>query len=192
MVSSIFGCLIAGGVDRYVGRWYLLFAASIIFTGSALLLGLAQSYQALVLGRFIIGLAIGMASMTSPVYIAEIAPASQSRGTLTLLNTLFISGGQFSAGMVDGAFSEVEQGWRWMLGLGAVPSLLLMLGCACLPESPRWLVKAGRVQEAEEVLKTIRGARLSSLGFDARECGQGCTARELMAHPVSPFSMSLS
>ncbi|CAM9369753.1 unnamed protein product [Choristocarpus tenellus] len=155
MVASIIGCLMAGRADRFCGRWSIIFFSSIVFTVGALMLAAAQSYRVLVVGRFVVGLAIGLASMTSPVYIAEIAPAHE-RGMLTLLNTLFISGGQFVAGMVDGAFSNVLHGWRWMLGLGAVPSLLLMAGCILLPESPRWLMKEGREEDAEHVLRTIR------------------------------------
>lgn len=107
-----------------------------------------MTLQVLVVGRFVIGLAVGLSSMTIPLYIAEVAPPN-IRGRLVTINICFITGGQFIAGMVDGLFAQTKGGWRYMLGLAALPAVLQLLGflLSSLPESPRWLVKKGRFEE---------------------------------------------
>ncbi|KAI3371012.1 hypothetical protein L3Q82_023662, partial [Scortum barcoo] len=98
----------------------------------------------------------GIASMTVPVYIAEVSPPHQ-RGQLVTINSLFITGGQFIASVIDGAFSYLSHdGWRYMLGLSVVPAALQFVGFFFLPESPRWLLQKGRRQEARQVLNQIR------------------------------------
>uniref|UniRef100_A0A3Q2XPH2 Solute carrier family 2 member 13 n=1 Tax=Hippocampus comes TaxID=109280 RepID=A0A3Q2XPH2_HIPCM len=98
-----------------------------------------------------------IASMTVPVYIAEASPP-HLRGQLVTVNTLFITGGQFTASLVDGAFSYVRRdGWRYMLGLSVLPAVLQFVGFLFLPESPRWLIQRGQTQKARRVLSQIRG-----------------------------------
>ncbi|KAI3366868.1 hypothetical protein L3Q82_009519 [Scortum barcoo] len=99
----------------------------------------------------------GIASMTVPVYIAEASPP-HLRGQLVTVNTLFITGGQFTASLIDGAFSYLQRdGWRYMLGLSVVPAVLQFIGFLFLPESPRWLIQRGLTQKARRVLSQIRG-----------------------------------
>uniref|UniRef100_A0A8P4KT44 Solute carrier family 2 member 13 n=1 Tax=Dicentrarchus labrax TaxID=13489 RepID=A0A8P4KT44_DICLA len=100
---------------------------------------------------------VGIASMTVPVYIAEASPP-HLRGQLVTVNTLFIAGGQFTASLIDGAFSYLQRdGWRYMLGLSVLPALLQFIGFLFLPESPRWLIQRGLTQKARRVLSQIRG-----------------------------------
>jgi Arabinose efflux permease len=134
-----------------------------VFTIGALLMGAAWDYGSLVLGRIIIGGGIGLASLTTPIYIAEVA-APAMRGTLVTINGLLICFGQFSAGMVDGILDEIapDSGWRIMLGLAAVPSFVMFLGFQHMPESPRWLVMEGRNEEARSVLLSIRESDLEA------------------------------
>uniref|UniRef100_A0A3Q4HZT0 Solute carrier family 2 member 13 n=1 Tax=Neolamprologus brichardi TaxID=32507 RepID=A0A3Q4HZT0_NEOBR len=100
---------------------------------------------------------IGIASMTVPVYIAEASPP-HLRGQLVTVNTLFITGGQFTASLIDGAFSYLRHdGWRYMLGLSVLPAVLQFMGFLFLPESPRWLIQRGLTQKARRVLSQIRG-----------------------------------
>ncbi|CAN8025304.1 unnamed protein product [Ixodes persulcatus] len=95
--------------------------------------------------------------MTVPVYIAEVAPADM-RGFLVSINQVFISGGQFVGSVVDGLFNtDSVNGWRYMLALAGVPSLIQLLGFLAMPESPRWLASKGAYQEAVEVLRRFRG-----------------------------------
>ncbi|CAL8291668.1 unnamed protein product [Boreogadus saida] len=164
VVSSTVGAaalsaLMGGFLNGVFGRRICILLASGIFSIGGVVLGIAPDKITLLLGRVIVGLGIGLASMTVPVYIAEVAPP-HLRGQLVSLNTLFITGGQFSASMVDGAFSYLEKdGWRYMLGLSVVPALLQFGGFLFLPESPRWLLQKGRGQEGRVVLQRIRGGR---------------------------------
>lgn len=148
---------IAGGIGmERLGRRPVILTAAVIFTLGAVLLAAARSYAELLMGRLVVGLGIGLASLATPVYISEAAPR-QLRGRLVTLNTLFITGGQVVASVVDGLLAETPGGWRYMLGLSGLPSLLMTIGFLSLPESPRWLVAAGRRMEALAALQTIRG-----------------------------------
>jgi len=118
-------------------------------------MAIAKTLWELVLGRAIIGLAIGVASMIAPLYLSEVAPPHM-RGRLITLNVLFCTGGQCIAGLVNGALSSVHDGWRLMLGLSALPAVLQLIGCFFLPESPRWLVAKGRINDARLVLQRIK------------------------------------
>lgn len=91
-----------------------------------------------------------------PVFIAEAAP-SNLRGKLVTTNNLFITGGQFLASVVAGALSNTDNGWRYMLGIAAVPAVIQFIGFWYLPESPRYLYDKGKTKEAEETLIKIRG-----------------------------------
>lgn len=103
--------------------------------------------------------------MTVPLYLAESAPAD-IRGKLTVINNLFITGGQFIAGLVDGAFADVHNGWRFMLGLAAIPALIQFVGFFFLPESPRWLVSRNRTSQARKVLTDIRATQDVDMELD--------------------------
>nr|XP_021157021.1 proton myo-inositol cotransporter isoform X3 [Columba livia] len=109
----------------------------------------------------------GVASMTVPVYIAEVAPP-HLRGRLVTINTLFITGGQFFASVVDGLFSYLaKDGWRYMLGLSAVPAVIQFLGFLFLPESPRWLIQKGQTQRARRILSQMRGNQAIDEEYDS-------------------------
>jgi len=153
-VSSL--CMGATLNDRFGRRWAILFSAFVFWVGSMVLM-CAMNYTSLVIGRIILGLGIGIASLTTPVYIAEVAMPSM-RGQLVTINTLMITFGQFFAGMVDGVFDTwfPETGWRYMLGLAGLPSICMFIGFLNLPESPRWLAGKGRIREASVVLMELR------------------------------------
>ncbi|XP_052453881.1 proton myo-inositol cotransporter-like isoform X2 [Carassius gibelio] len=152
-VSSLAG----GYLNGLYGRRVCILLASFIFSAGGIILSVAHNKEVLLCGRLTVGLGIGIASMTVPVYIAEVSP-SELRGQLVTINTLFITGGQFVASVVDGAFSYLpHDGWRYMLGLSVVPAALQFLGFLFLPESPRWLLQKGDTQNARLVLSRIRG-----------------------------------
>lgn len=157
VLSAFISSLIGGNLNKKHGRKFTILSASFIFTLGALLMGIAWSYHSLVVGRIIIGGGIGLASLSTPIYLAEVA-APNMRGTLVTINGLLICFGQFSAGMIDGILDEIdpENGWRIMLGLAALPSIIMFVGFRSMPESPRWLVMEGRNYEALTVLKSIR------------------------------------
>jgi MFS transporter, SP family, galactose:H+ symporter len=152
-------CLAAGFggwlADRF-GRRFVMLDLALLFIIGALLSAFAGSVDALLVGRFLIGMCIGVVSFVAPLYIAEIAPP-RHRGKLVSLNQLAITIGILVSYIVDTAYAA-EGNWRWMLGLGAVPGILLAIGMAYLPESPRWLLKSGRETEAANVLTRVHGS----------------------------------
>ncbi|XP_054894235.1 proton myo-inositol cotransporter-like isoform X1 [Poeciliopsis prolifica] len=164
LVSSTVGAaalsaLSGGFLNGWLGRRICTLIASFIFCGGGIVMSVAQSKVVLLVGRITVGLGIGIASMTVPVYIAEVSPP-HLRGQLVTINSLFITGGQFIASVVDGAFSYLSHdGWRYMLGLSILPAVLQFFGFIFLPESPRWLLQKGRSEEARQVLGRIRGHR---------------------------------
>ncbi|XP_064464726.1 proton myo-inositol cotransporter-like [Ornithodoros turicata] len=150
--------IVAGTATDAMGRKPVVLVASLVFAVGAVLMGVAVNKGMLLGGRLIVGAGIGLASMTVPVYIAEVAPADL-RGFLVSINQVFLTGGLFIASVVDGAFSTNEDnGWRYMLGLAGVPAIIQFVAFLGMPESPRWLASKGNYQEAMVVLRKFRGA----------------------------------
>jgi len=149
--------IVASPLNNTVGRRPTILLAAAVFAVGSVFLAVAWDYKSLVVGRLIIGIGIGITSATTPVYIAEVAHPSM-RGQLVTVNALLVTFGQFGAGMVDGVFDQVmpNQGWRFMLGLAAIPAVVLFAAFMFLPESPRWLASKGRVDEAKRVLCSVR------------------------------------
>lgn len=110
----------------------------------------------MIIGRGIVGFAVGSASFVVPLYIGELSP-SRFRGRLVTIASLFITGGQVVAYVVGWAFSTTPSGWRWMVGLGALPAAVQLFLLFAMPETPRWLAKAGREEEAAAVLTSVYG-----------------------------------
>lgn len=157
ILAAFVSSLIGGSINSSFGRRKAALFAAAVFTFGSIILAAAWGYQSLLSGRVVVGIGIGIASLTAPVYISEIA-MPEKRGQLVTVNALMVCIGQFSAGMVDGLFDQVSDtwGWRFMLGLAALPSVAMLFGFMKLPESPRWLVAAGRSGEALDVLRSYR------------------------------------
>lgn len=157
LLISPFSSLIA---DRF-GRKRVILYADVLFILGAVLQAVSSTVPSMVAGRCIIGAAVGAASFVVPLYIAEIAPSSY-RGRLVTINVLFITLGQMAAYIIGWALSTYaskETGWRWMVGLGALPAALQGALVVFMPETPRWLVKAGRSEDARRVIQKVNGAR---------------------------------
>ncbi|XP_042449028.1 polyol transporter 5-like [Zingiber officinale] len=182
---SLVGSYAAGFTSDWIGRRYTIVLAAGFFFAGALLMGFATGYVFLMVGRFVAGIGVGYALMIAPVYTVEVAPAS-SRGFLTSFPEVFINIGILLGYVSNFAFSHLRTsiGWRFMLGVGAIPSVFLTVGVLAMPESPRWLVLRGRLREASRVLKMISDtpdeARLrleeikAAAGIPA-ECDDDCT-----------------
>lgn len=157
-IGAMIGCLIAGSLSEAKGRRKGLLLAAAIFTLSSLAMAFSGSRDVFIGARCIAGIGVGMASMLSPIYISEISPA-HLRGRMVAINQLTIVIGILITNIVNYSFRNYgDDAWRWMFGLGAIPSGLFFLGAWGLPESPRWLIKAGRQEEATKILTKIGGA----------------------------------
>jgi sugar porter (SP) family MFS transporter len=155
LVGAAAGALTGGRLADIFGRRMMLLVTALIFVAGALVCAAAPSLNVLVIGRLIVGLGIGFATSTVPIYISEVSPP-QTRGWQVSLFQLAITIGILAAYLVDYVFSS-SSGWRWMLGLAFVPGAILGLGMIRMPESPRWLAEHGRFTLARRVLAQIRG-----------------------------------
>lgn len=154
-LGCIAGCLIAGNFADRFGRKPGLMLAALIFALSSIGMALATSLAFFIGFRFLAGIGVGMASLLSPMYIAEISPA-HIRGRNVAINQLTIVTGILVTNLINYVLSDNgADAWRWMFGLGCIPAVLFLIGLLWLPESPRWLVKSGKVVKAEAVLHHI-------------------------------------
>ncbi len=172
LLGCLLGSLFAGVLSDMFGRKKLLLSAALLFALSSILTGWASSFLWFVVWRIAGGVAIGMASNLSPMYIAEVSPAHM-RGRLVAINQLTIVIGILAAQVVnmliaekvpDNATAEMirqswngQYGWRWMFTAVAVPSVVFFIGSLLIPESPRWLVKNGNSNLARQILSKIGG-----------------------------------
>ena len=178
LLGCLVGSLVTGVLSDKLGRKRLLIFAAFLFAVSSVLTGWANHFNQFIFWRILGGVAIGMASNLSPLYIAEIAP-SQMRGRLVTLNQLTIVFGILAAQLLnlvvaqkvpEGATAAMiasswngQFGWRWMFTLVALPSALFFIAAMFVPESPRWLVKNGKLDRAKTILARIGGDRYAAL-----------------------------
>ncbi|KAJ4986223.1 myo-inositol transporter 1 [Stagonosporopsis vannaccii] len=158
--TSFFALLfspLTGALADTLGRKPVILAADTLFILGALWQANATSVWSMIVGRSIVGAAVGSASFVVPLYIGELSP-SPFRGRLVTVSSLFITGGQVVAYVVGWAFSERAGGWRWMVGLGAVPAVLQAGMLIFMPDTPRFLIQRGRVREARVVLSRVYGS----------------------------------
>ncbi|RDX66102.1 Inositol transporter 1, partial [Mucuna pruriens] len=154
IAGAIIGAATGGWINDAYGRKKATLFADVIFTLGAILMAAAPDPYVLILGRLLVGLGVGIASVTAPVYIAEASP-SEIRGSLVSTNVLMITGGQFLSYLINLAFTRLPGTWRWMLGVSAVPAVVQFVLMLFLPESPRWLFIKNRKNEAVDVLTKI-------------------------------------
>lgn len=155
LMGAMFGSLFSGTLTDRFGRRRLMLIISALFIIGTVIASFAQSVDAILYGRLIIGFAIGIGSYTAPLYIAEVAPFDL-RGGLVSLNQLMITIGILCSFIIDFAFTNIDGSWRWMFGIGLVPAILLSVGMIFLPESPRWLVKQNMMDKAVATLRKLR------------------------------------
>jgi sugar porter (SP) family MFS transporter len=156
LVGAIVGAGTAGYLADRFGRRWMTIVAAIVFIVGALGSAFAPTVWLLIAARVVLGLSVGSSTIFVPAYIAEIAPTNV-RGTLTSMFQLAITLGIVVAYLVNYVLSGAGA-WRWMLGLGAVPAVILLIGMLPLPDTPRWLSEQGRQDEAREVLQRARNS----------------------------------
>lgn len=154
MFGAALGAILAGYLSSSFGRKKSLILSAALFVASSLLCAFAWSVTVLLVARVVLGVAIGLATFTAPLYISEIAD-EQRRGSMISTYQLMITVGILVAFISD-ALLSYSGAWRWMLGLVAVPGLLFLFGVFFLPDSPRWLMMRGRRDEALQVLTDLR------------------------------------
>jgi SP family arabinose:H+ symporter-like MFS transporter len=165
LIGCMFGAGLAGPISDRIGRRRLMLVSAVLFLVSAVGCALPRTITAFVIFRFVGGLGIGSAAVLSPLYIAEIAPA-RVRGALVSVNQLAIVTGILLAYFVNWVFAGAgPANWRWMYGMGAIPSVVFFLLLLGVPESPRWLVKNGREDEARTVLTRADTAEAAAAGI---------------------------
>jgi len=164
LIGCIAGAMFSGLLSDKFGRKKVLILSAILFAVSSVGTAMPQDLSLFVVFRIIGGLGIGIASMISPMYITECAPAA-IRGRLVSINQFGIVTGilliYFVNAAIAGLYDEawnINTGWRWMFGSGIFPSIVFFILLMFVPESPRWLAQAGRTEEAEKILTKINGA----------------------------------
>jgi sugar porter (SP) family MFS transporter len=203
LLGCFAGSLIAGPAADQFGRKRLLVLSALLFAASSVLTGWAYSFNAFILWRIVGGVAIGLASNVSPMYIAEISPP-EWRGRLVSLNQLAIVIGILAAQLANWRIAEAipsdlhgrvlasswnaQYGWRWMFAAVAVPAVLFLCAAPFIPESPRWLAAQQKAHDALAVLRRIGGDAYARVEFTSIQTSlakphESAGWRELLALP---------
>jgi len=160
LVGAIIGAFGSGVLSDIYGRKKVLIFVALFFAVSCTFTALASSSVIFISARLFGGLAVGAASVLSPMYVAEVAP-SKNRGTLVAIYQLAIVLGILCSYTINYGLHNVDNNWRWMFATGIFPSVLFFIGLFFIPESPRWLYKAGRERDSLRVLTRIGGDSLA-------------------------------
>lgn len=203
LAGCLVGALISGWLSDLFGRKRLLTFAAFLFGASSLATALAGTFSHFVFGRISGGIAIGLASSLSPMYIAEVSPP-QARGKLVSLNQFTIVSGILLAQLVNWAIARPvpagataveilnswngQAGWRWMFGVTAIPAALFFVCMFAVPESPRWLARKRRERDALRILARIGGETYSTQALAEIEAslpGQGANGNPRGKHALA-------
>jgi sugar porter (SP) family MFS transporter len=160
LVGAIIGAFGSGVLTDKFGRKRILILVALFFALSCVLTAIASSSVLFITARLFGGLAVGAASVLSPMYVAEVSPPDK-RGMLVAIYQLAIVLGILVSYFINFWLHDVDNNWRWMFATGTIPSVLFFTGLFFIPESPRWLYKAGRKEESLKVLKRIGGEELA-------------------------------
>lgn len=195
LIGAAIGALVGGRVADRFGRRRTIVVLAVVFFIGAVASAISPTYGVFLASRFVLGLAVGGASVTVPVYLGEIAPF-EKRGGVVSRNELMIVSGQFLAflfnAIIGNIWSAHADVWRYMLTIAAVPAIVLFIGMLRLPESPRWLLLKGRSDEALAVLRSVRSperaeaehAEVAALIEEERELTAGYSAwAEIRSQP---------
>jgi SP family arabinose:H+ symporter-like MFS transporter len=160
LVGAIIGAFGSGVLTDRFGRKKILIIVALFFAVSCTATAFASTSAVFIAARLFGGLAVGAASVLSPMYVAEVAPP-QNRGTLVSIYQLTIVLGILCSYTINYWLRDFDNNWRWMFATGIVPSVLFFIGLFFIPESPRWLYKAGRKEDSLNVLARIGGEELA-------------------------------
>jgi major inositol transporter-like SP family MFS transporter len=191
--GAAIGALLGGKLADVLGRKGSLLVCAGLFLVGALLCAVAPNFTIMVIARIILGLGVGAAAATCPLFLAEMAPADR-RGRMVTINELMIVTGQMLAFIVNAVLDAVIDDphvWRWMLGVASIPAVALFAGMFFLPDSPRWYAVKGRLDDTKRVLNLSRDPAEAAEEFnviaahaqrDLKE-DKGAAMRDLKAFP---------
>jgi sugar porter (SP) family MFS transporter len=187
LVGAVVGALVAGRVADLIGRRLTVLMTAMVFVVGVLLAAFTPTYPVLLVARVVIGLAVGSASMVVPLYIGEVVPP-RVRGGLVSLNQLAITSGILASYLVDYGLAGTAN-WRLMFGLAAIPAVLLFVGMLFQKESPHWLIRQERIDEARDVLARVRDSDdIEAEIRDVQEVSRKqAGTRELLSPSVRPL-----
>ncbi|MDF1575373.1 MAG: sugar porter family MFS transporter [Bacteroidales bacterium] len=185
LVGAIIGAFGTGALTEKYGRKRLLISVALFFAISCTGMALAGSQVFFISFRVLGGVAVGAVSVLSPMYVAEVAPP-KIRGTLITIYQLAITLGILISYLINFALHDMENNWRWMFATGLLPSVIFFVGLIFIPESPRWLVKAGFREKARVVLERIGGSgfaesEITEIELSLKDTGTGSAFRMLFA-----------
>jgi sugar porter (SP) family MFS transporter len=188
--GAIIGAAIAGRLTDRPGRRRTIMIGATIFAIGTIGCTFAPNATMFVISRFVVGVAVGATSATVPTYLSELAP-SRARGALSSLNQLMIVSGILIAYVVDWAL-QGSANWRAMIAIGIIPAAVLLFGMTLLPETPRWLIKQGRDDEARTVIRSAQGdvdieAEVTGIRDVIRLDGSQGSLKDLFAKWVRPM-----
>ncbi|MGM7724131.1 sugar porter family MFS transporter [Metabacillus sp. Hm71] len=172
LFGAALGAVFGGRISDYCGRRQNILYLAVLFFVAALGCTLAPNATVMIIFRFLLGLAVGGASVTVPTYLAEMSPA-ESRGRMVTQNELMIVGGQLLAfvfnAILGNTMADNVHVWRYMLAISALPAIFLFFGMIRMPESPRWLVSKGKNEYALNILRQIREEKKAKSEFEQIE-----------------------
>ncbi len=191
--GAAIGALLGGRLADVLGRKGSLLVCAGLFLVGALACALAPNVTVMVAARIVLGLGVGAAAATCPLFLAEMAPAHR-RGRMVTINELMIVSGQMLAFIMNAVLDQLIDDthvWRWMLGVASIPAVALFIGMFFLPDSPRWYALRGRHDEAERTLRLSRGdaeatgefAVITEHAERERTADRGDAFRQLREHP---------
>jgi sugar porter (SP) family MFS transporter len=185
LIGAMIGAFGAGRVADRIGRRPTILITAVIFVVGVLLAAFSPAFWTLLVARVVIGLAVGSASMSVPLYIGELAPP-RIRGALVSLNQLAITSGILASYLVDYGLAS-RANWRLMFGLAVIPAIVLFVGVLTQAESPHWLIRQGREAEARRVLRHVREGSLEAEIAEVKDvAARPVRARDLLARGVRP------
>ncbi|KAJ0971880.1 hypothetical protein J5N97_019839 [Dioscorea zingiberensis] len=166
-VAALLASFFASFVTRVFGRKWSMFCGGITFLAGSAINGVAENLFMLILGRFLLGVGVGFANQSVPVYLSEMAP-THLRGMLNIGFQLMITIGILAANLINYVTSKIEGGWGWRvsLALAAVPASVITIGSLFLPDTPNSLIERGHEEQAKAMLRRIRGTEDIQMEYD--------------------------